>query len=484
MPDIYLHGIETLELNNGPRPIRTIDTGIIGLIGTAPLADALSFPLNKPVVIYGQLGALNIGTTGTLPDCIADIIAESGRASQTIVVVRVAEGASAAETMGNIIGSPISRTGVHAFRDSFNLLGVVPKILIATGWTSTRPTNGVLSGSTSVQGTGYLAAPTVTLTGGGGFGAQAIAVINATGNVTGINIINPGSGYTTAPVVSFTPVNGGTGAVGAVVLGTVANPVTKELLTVAARLRAVVIKDGPDTTATAAILDRGDYNTDRLFIVDPKGSVFSGTTIVNRPVSAMVAGLGARIDYEEGFWVSWSNHEMARIVGTSRVIDHSLNDPSVESQQLNKNGIAVIVRAPSGGWKLFGNEVPSNDTLKKFLSVRRAHDTIIESIEIASEPFIDKPFGLQTLTDIAETVNNALRRWKGLGATLGGRVWLDPVLNTKENWATGHLYVSYDAEAPAPMQQITFVFNRNTGYYTELAERAMDEVNRIVSLVS
>jgi phage tail sheath protein FI len=137
------------------------------------------------------------------------------------------------------------------------------------------------------------------------------------------------------------------------------------------------------------------------------------------------------------------------------------------------------VRSPSGGFKLWGSRATNSDPLNLYWSVRRAHNTIIDSIEIAHEPFIDKPFGLQVLVDIAETVNSALRRWAALGATLGGRVWLDPALNTKETWASGHLYVSYDAEAPAPIEHITFMFSRNTGYYEVLAENAIREIARL-----
>ena len=54
--DIYLHGIETIESNNGPRPVETIDTGIIGLVFTAPDADAELWPLNKPVAVHGYSG--------------------------------------------------------------------------------------------------------------------------------------------------------------------------------------------------------------------------------------------------------------------------------------------------------------------------------------------------------------------------------------------------------------------------------------------
>jgi phage tail sheath protein FI len=167
------------------------------------------------------------------------------------------------------------------------------------------------------------------------------------------------------------------------------------------------------------------------------------------------------------------------IIGISRPIGHSISDPSAESQLLNRNEVAAFVRSPSGGFKLWGNRVPSSDSLKAFWSVRRAHDTIIDSIERASEPFIDKPFGLQVLVDIAETVNSALRRWQARGATLGGRVWLDATLNTATTWASGQLYVSYDAEAPAPIEHITFLFNRNTGYYEVLAQNAIREIARI-----
>ena len=67
----------------------------------------------------------------------------------------------------------------------------------------------------SSNGTGYTSAPTVTFTGGGGTGAAGTAIISSyhvlilnvdtvfTG-VTSLTITNPGSGYTSAPVISFT----------------------------------------------------------------------------------------------------------------------------------------------------------------------------------------------------------------------------------------------------------------------------------------
>jgi FtsP/CotA-like multicopper oxidase with cupredoxin domain len=65
----------------------------------------------------------------------------------------------------------------------------------------------------TTPGTGYTSAPTVTFTGGGATGAAAAtAKVNlATGVVTGVSITSQGFGYTSAPTVAFTG-GGGSGA--------------------------------------------------------------------------------------------------------------------------------------------------------------------------------------------------------------------------------------------------------------------------------
>lgn len=378
------------------------------------------------------------------------------------------------------LGSALGKTGMHALRYAEAELALKPKLLIAPGFTSLRPTDGIAAIELTAGGSGYTDAPVVVISGGGGAGAAANAVIDsARGVVTEVVLRNPGAGFSAPPAVSFSG-GAGVGAAAKVTLGVVANPVAIELVGLANRLRACAIVDGPNTNSEAAVAYRTDFASDRLLIVDPFVKVAKGSEIVVQPTSARVAGLQARVDYDEGFWCSPSNHVVEGIVGVARTIEHTLSDPSSELQYLNRNGVATIVRSPaSGGFKLWGNRVPSGDTTKLFWSVRRAHDTIIELIQRAHEPFLDKPFNIQYLLDIAETVNAALRRWKALGATLGGRVWLDRTINTPETWQTGHLYVSYDAEAPAPMEHITFVFNRNSGYYQELADDALLEIARL-----
>ena len=64
--------------------------------------------------------------------------------------------------------------------------------------------------------------PKIEFYGGGGSGTTANAIISATGDILGVDIITPGSGYSRPPVVIFNdPCGKGSGAYGRAILGTV-----------------------------------------------------------------------------------------------------------------------------------------------------------------------------------------------------------------------------------------------------------------------
>lgn len=85
---------------------------------------------------------------------------------------------------------------------------ISPTVGVAGALAAIEPTNG---------GSGYTTAPTVALSGGGGTGAAATAIITG-GKVVGFNITNAGSGYTSTPAVALTG-GAGTGAIARAVLG-------------------------------------------------------------------------------------------------------------------------------------------------------------------------------------------------------------------------------------------------------------------------
>jgi autotransporter-associated beta strand protein len=69
---------------------------------------------------------------------------------------------------------------------------------------------GVQSANLTANGAGYVAPPVVKITGGSGTGATANAVVNTTtGQVTGIVITNPGTGYGASDTLTVTFIGGG-----------------------------------------------------------------------------------------------------------------------------------------------------------------------------------------------------------------------------------------------------------------------------------
>jgi len=130
----YHHGVRVIEINEGTRSIRAVSTAVIGLVATADDADADFFPANKPVLVTSMPRAISkAGTTGTLAKSL-DAIAD--QTNPIIVVVRVPEGADAAETTTNLIGAVTATgeyTGMKALLAAESRVGVKPRILGVPG---------------------------------------------------------------------------------------------------------------------------------------------------------------------------------------------------------------------------------------------------------------------------------------------------------------------------------------------------------------
>ncbi|HEM6856075.1 TPA: phage tail sheath protein [Providencia rettgeri] len=130
MAQDYHHGVRVIELNEGTRPIRTINTAIVGMVCTADDADTKAFPLNTPVLITDVKNAAGkAGETGTLARSLDAI---GNQSKPVTVVVRVEQGESEAETTSNIIGSTTPdgrKTGLQALTVAQGRLGVKPRIL-------------------------------------------------------------------------------------------------------------------------------------------------------------------------------------------------------------------------------------------------------------------------------------------------------------------------------------------------------------------
>lgn len=381
----FLHGIEIVEVQIGSRPISTVRASVIGLVGTAPTADPVAFPLNTPVLIAGsRTEAAALGTDGTLPAAIDGIFDQTGA---MVVVVRVEEGSDAAATLSNVIGGVDTTSGEYqgaqAFLAAESVLGVTPRLLIAPGF------------------------------------SQEQALVT-------------------------------------------------ELISIAGRLRAIVIADGPNTNDADAIAYRGNFGSDRLYLVDPGVKVWDTSTSseVIEPASARVAGMIALSDSERGFWWSPSNREMLGITGTARAVDFALGDANARANLLNENEVVTIIR--KDGYRLWGNRTTASDAKWAFINVRRTADMINESILQAHLWAVDRNITRTYLGDVVEGVSAYMRSLKAQGAIINGEAWADPELNTPDQIEQGKVTIDFKFTANYPAENLTFRSQLTNEYLVEI----------------
>lgn len=155
----YHHGVRVFEVNEGGATIRVVSTAIIGIVATAPAADAEAFPLNTPVLLTNPGGSVGkAGATGTLAQALKAI---SQQAQALTIVVRVEPGADAAATTTNVIGTTTAggqKTGLQALLAAQGQLGVKPRIIGAPGLDTEAVAVEIGVVAEQLRGFGYVAA--------------------------------------------------------------------------------------------------------------------------------------------------------------------------------------------------------------------------------------------------------------------------------------------------------------------------------------
>ncbi len=229
------------------------------------------------------------------------------------------------------------------------------------------------------------------------------------------------------------------------------NPVVAALISIAEKLRSIIVADGPNTNDEEEIKWKKSVGSSRVYVVDPWVKVFEGE---EKPASPFVAGLIAKIDSEQGFWHSPSNKEINGIVGTSRPIDFTLGNTNCRANHLNENEVTTIIH--QNGYRLWGNRTCSDDSKWAFLSVRRTADLINDSLLRAHLWAVDRNITKTYIDDVIEGVNSYLANLKAQGAIISGKCYATPELNTPANIANGKVYFDFEFTPPYPAEQIAF----------------------------
>lgn len=475
MPANYLHGVETINIKDGPRPVKLVKTAVTGLIGTAPTG-----PVNVPTLILSDRDAPQFGPDlpGFTVASALDANFDQGRpAAGVVIVVNVLNPAihrtlvadetvtfDAATSRAKLAHPAVQDVEIKSSDLATTYVAGTDYELDALTGELTRKADGALASGASAKASYAYADPSKVTA------ADIIGAVDAAGRRSGMQAF-----LDCFNLMGFFPKR-----LIAPVFCTL-NSVATEMIAMANRIRARAYIDAPiGITPAQAIAGRGpmgsiNFNTSspraRLFY--PHVKVYDKNTDSNRlePLSQRAAGLGNAVDIEKGYWHSMSNHEIAGIVGVERAISAMINDPNSEANLLNEVGITTVFNSFGTGLLLWGNRTaawPTNTHVENFESVLAVGDVIDESIEYFSLQFMDKPGTNAWIDSVTESVNGFLRKLIGDGAILDGRCWFDKADNTVEEMAAGHFVFSRDYLPPLPTERITHKTRVNLDYLKTL----------------
>jgi hypothetical protein len=453
----YLHGVETIEVERGPRPGNTVKSAVIALIGTAPAG-----PVGMTLVLgerdSGQFGRQLPGFT--IPQAL-DAINDHGGA--TVLVVNVldpavhktavaAEAVSFSAGQAELAQAPVlnlvlkSEDGLTTY-----VAGTDYKLDAASG-TLTRLEGGAIAAGAAVKADYDHADPSKVTA------ADIIGALDEAGNRTGMKALHDSYNlYGFFAKILIAPGY------------CTQNSVSTELIALADQFGAVTYVDAPiGTTFAQALAGRGpegtiNFNTssDRVRLCYPHVKVYDPETDSERlePLSSRAAGLRAKVDLDRGFWWSSSNQEILGITGVERKLSARVDDPQSEVNLLNEVGITTVFNSFGSGLRLWGNRTaafPTVTHMRNFENVRRTADVINESLRYFSLQYMDMPLNQALIDSLTESVNGYGRKLIGDGALLGFQCWFDPARNPATELSAGRLLLSYKFTPPPPLERLSY----------------------------
>ena len=472
----FLHGVETIELTQGPVPVNEVKTGVIGLIGSAMEGEPnVMHVLRRRDDVAGVFGSASEGFS--MHDAL-DAIFDHG--STTVLAINVFDP----------LLDIVSETETLTSWDSNINYSINTVQLGHSNVRDVAITEIILNDDTVLDATNTFEGPftidyvdgtvtwgewiSVTLADNSGFmvsgsGLKSISISynylnldNAairTRIVSSIhNFENALSEFGFFPKILIAPGFSHEAGVGA------------EMVVVANACRGIALVDCPEgLTPEQAVAYKQSFSSNRCVVCYPKVkrlNPLSGIEDLDW-LSSRVAGVMAKVDHEEGYWISPSNHGIEGITGVERVLSYAPNNEDSELNYVNSQGITSILNFYGSGYRVFGNRTTAfpfgTSPVDTFICWRRVADCIEESIEYFTLQFLDKPMftspnNAQTelLARVQESVNNYIRSLLGRGALVDGNCEIVAEDNPTSELAAGHLVYRYYFTPPVPAERITY----------------------------
>lgn len=480
MSETFLHGVQVLEVDSGDRPIRTVRSSVIGIVGYGGLDGvgasvalgtgngALRFrqQANGAFANAYRIVTVNPGTNNATLSISLDAAAKlitislatdgSGVATSTATQVRTAFNAN---NIGNAVRAAGFICDLGTGSSGASLFAVHSIVSFAGGVDDSFPMNTPVlvtspAGlSTKLEAGSYLLKALTAIYKQAG---AVVVVVNSDDPVgdptsfTGAYALKRAQsvlGYVPRILVCE---NAGTSV-----------DVAESIKSVADSCRAIAVVGINTETSTDATSWMTDTANERVYGLWP---------FVNggEDPAPYVAGVIAKSDNDKGFWWSPSNQEVFGIVSLDSPVDFQLGDSTSLANVLNEGRVTTFIRR--GGFRVWGNLTGSIDPKWDFLSVRRTADIINDSILVNHLWAVDRNITKTYLEDVADGVNNYMQDLTNLGAIIGGRCWPDQALNSPSQIALGKVYFNFEFTPPYPAQTVTFRSILTNDYLSELID--------------
>ena len=213
--------------------------------------------------------------------------------------------------------------------------------------------------------------------------------------------------------------------------------VTTALQAVASELRgmAVVTLDAADVAAAVT----ASPNLSHVTACWPELVVVEDGAEQTRPADALVLGHIARIDRERSFAASPSNHLLRGVLRTAEPVDWTIDSRTSAANTLNRAHVTTAVRRGAGTW-LWGNRVSDGTLIPK----RRADDIISDQLLDAVLDYIDRVVDLPFVEHVVGRLNAYLRGLVVAGHIRAGRAWFDAAHNDAATLASARVTFSFE----------------------------------------
>ena len=485
-------GIQLRRIDEEGRPAIAADLSTIGLIGPAPAANEDVFPLNFPFRVDSNRTAIltQLGEEGYLSDAVRGIndqLAVTQFAAR-IVVVRTPQGddpdpaVAMQQTINNICGDSIEKTGLWAFTRSAQIFGFTPRLIVAPGYTGQMANwIGDITQVSGAAGSGYEEGVDYALNFSSNtdedplvLHARAHAKGKRDGTLGPAVIDFPGSWYTQAPMITVEapPASDGVVAEYTATIANGANPVCAALTPVLNQLMGHAIVESSGQSQQNDDDWRETMQSERIIPLSGGLRVQDRETsfIVVRPFAPRFAGIMVRRDHETGApFHSGANQPVQGIIGPNRDIPFAITDDANEGQELLAHNIGVLLRGQvgddfaiaSGGFVAVATDNCGEDELWRMYNITRGRDFIHLTFIRALRFYLGRyNITIHTVNMIMQTMVGVLRDLKADGHIIDYKMLFRPDGNSSDEIRLGHLSVGFLAEEPPVLKRITIESGR------------------------